>query len=306
MEPASRSLHGCTILATRPIAGGDHGNDAPDALAEALARSGARVVACPAIELADLAGRNAEAIGRALAATRAAGGWLIVPSPASARGLGRVLARLGWAVGPLPGLRVAAMGAATAQALVRLGVGVTFQPPRAEAAAMAESLPAEPGTPVLILGSTQGRPELPDGLARRGLAVQAIALHEPRPCAEGLARLREALAQERLKRSNPKPRNSGTQASEVDVDASGDSALAACLMLLVASPSAVDAVLDALAPEPESLRGVGWLAIGPATRSRALERGVAEDLTIQATSPDPRSIVQAAWALAERLANSGG
>jgi uroporphyrinogen-III synthase len=119
-------------------------------------------------------------------------------------------------------------------------------------------------------------------LARRGLLAQTLPLYAPRPCRPGLRRLRDALAD----------RAAGSQPAVV-------------WLLLVTSPSAVDAIGDALADSPELLAEVGWLAIGPSTLRRARARGVAERLAAQAPRPRPQAIARAAAELAANLRHGG-
>jgi uroporphyrinogen III methyltransferase/synthase len=266
-----RPLSDCTVLVTRP-------SEEAGATARALADAGARVIECPAIEFASLVEQNVGPIKEILRALGERAGWLVLPSPTAVRYFGEVLSRLHLEPADLGDLRIATIGPGSAAALGELGLAAAFQPPLEQGASLAEHLPAEPGCPVVILGSRQTRPELRDGLAGRGLMAQTLPLYAPRPSREGLDRLRRTL------------RGEGEIASP-----------GAVRMLLVTSPSAVDAIGEALADAPELLERVGWLAIGPTTLRRVHERGIGENLTAQAGQPRPESIARAAAGLAAAL-----
>jgi uroporphyrinogen-III synthase len=75
-------------------------------------------------------------------------------------------------------------------------------------------------------------------------------------------------------------------------------------ILLVTSPSAVDAIGEALADAPALLERVGWLAIGPTTLRQIHERGIAPALAARAAQPRPDSITEAAAELAGALRQS--
>jgi uroporphyrinogen-III synthase len=269
-------LTDCTILLTRP-------SEEAEATGRALADAGARVIECPAIEFASLVEQNVGPIRSVLLALRDRAGWLVLPSPTAVRYFGEVLSRLHLEAAELGGLRVATVGQAGVEALRELGIETDFLPPQPHGASLAEHLPAERGDPVVILGSRQTRPELRDGLARRGLMVQTLPLYAPRPCRAGLDRLRAALEQRPAESAGE---NGGAQQ---------------VWLMLVTSPSAVDAVGDALADAPRLLDGVGWIAIGPTTRRRMRERGVADGSTVEAAQPRPEAIAAAAAQLAAAL-----
>jgi uroporphyrinogen III methyltransferase/synthase len=264
------SLRDCTIILTRP-------SDEAGALAAALGGAGARVLECPAIEFASLIEQSLDAIRAMLGALGERGGWLALPSPTAVRHFGEVLARLHLAPADLAPVRIAAIGAGSAAALGAIGLKPAFTPPKANAAALAASLPAEPGAPVVIMGSRQTRPELRDGLAKRGFMTQTLPLYAPRPSEEGLEKLRAALA--------------GRPAGRP----------AAPWMIAAASPSAVDAICDSAAAGPGALAGLGWIAIGPTTRKAMAGRGIDPARTIEAAEPGDAAFVEAAAALAARL-----
>lgn len=80
------------------------------------------------------------------------------------------------------GTRVAAVGPATAAALGRAGIEVDLIPDRGgSAAALVARWPAGPAT-VLLPQSAIAAPTLADGLAARGLRVDAVAAYRTRSC----------------------------------------------------------------------------------------------------------------------------
>lgn len=267
---AQPALHDCLILITRPS--GEAG-----ATAEALQAAGARVIACPAIEFGGLIEQNLAQIRPVLLALRDRGGWLLLPSPTAVRYFAELLARLQLEPADLSGLHIGTVGEGSAAVLHEHGLPVDFVPPVPRGSSLAEHLPAEAGAPVLILGSRQTRPELREALARRGLMVQTLPLYAPRPCQSGLQSLRRALMDHP---DGPRP---------------------LAVLLLVTSPSAVDAILDNLTDPPDLFNGAGWIAIGPTTLRRMADRGIDPGRMIESSHPRVEAIAEAAALLAARL-----
>lgn len=151
-------------------------------LAEALRRRGLVPAACPVL----VEGLPTDPRLLAGAAARLLEyDWVICASARAVDALGRVIR------GPWPeGTRVAAVGPATASALVRLGVA---QAPFVASHAGAEGLwdalrshQAWPGQRVLVLTTPGGRTALADGLRDAGARVEEVEAYrmEPRPAAE--------------------------------------------------------------------------------------------------------------------------
>ena len=145
---AAAVLHGRTVAITRPE---------PGELGARLAALGATVIHVPLI-----ATRAAPDGGVALAealARLAQFDWLIVTSANGARAVGV-------AAGAVPGVRLAAVGPATANALAELaGRPVDLVPAAARAEGLLEEFPPGPAR-VLLAQADQARPRARRGVAR--------------------------------------------------------------------------------------------------------------------------------------------
>lgn len=265
--PAPGPLLGCSLIWTRP--GAESGELAP----EALAALGAEVLEAPAIEFASFVERNLEQCRRVLELLREREGWLILPSPTAIRYFGEVLNRFHLDTSVFDDIYVAVIGKGSAAELARIGLSPDFVPPGSRGQTLAETLPAEPGTPVIIAGSSQTRAELRDGLAARGLSVQVLPLYAPRACRPGLRAIHAALA-ERPGR-----------------------------FVLVTSPSGVDAILKELPPEESLTSSARWVAIGPTTHRRLLDCGIRPDRAALASAPTLDGLSQAILSLISDKSN---
>ncbi len=174
-----RPLAGWRIVVTRPAA-----QAAP--LVAALVDQGAEVVELATISIADPADGGA--------ALRAAAGrldqfaWVVFTSE-------NAVARFVSAVGDLRalgGVRVAAIGVGTAQALRSRGIEVDLVPRRFVGEALIEEFPpAIPGGRVLLPRAAVARQVVPDGLRRLGWQVEVVEAYQTAPAApspEALAR----------------------------------------------------------------------------------------------------------------------
>lgn len=260
---ADAPLRGSRLLWTRPEESGT-------AMPEAIAAAGADVVLAPAIELRDLAARNIEMFLESLDHLRHWHGWLILPSPGAVRSFGRLLALTGLGASALEGIRVAAVGSGSASAVEALGIAVDFTPPEPTGANLASTLPGGSGTPVMVAGSSQSRPELQDLLKKRGFRVQFLALYDTYPCPDGLKTIAGELSE------HP--------------DA----------LVLAASPSAAESIADWYDDREQPRPDMRWIAIGPTTRQRLLDLGVAPDRIAMAVSPDAPGVIAAAARLLGR------
>ena len=206
------------------------------ASAEILRAAGAEPVLVPLIELlAPLDGGSAlaEAVGRL-----AAYDWLVCTS---ANGAERLAGSLGDRDLP-SGLRVAAIGPATAAALATAGATVSLLPERFVAESLVEAFPS-PGARngsgrVLVVRAEVARDVLPNGLAAKGWSVDVVAAYRARP--------RVLTAAERA-------------------------AAATCDTVIFTSPSVVEAFCDQ--PEPLPVPGT-VAAIGPVTAAAARRRNL--------------------------------
>ncbi len=78
----------------------------------------------------------------------------------------------------ISGARIAAVGSSTADFLKRRGVKVDFMPSRYTTEKLAEELPAQPGSSVLILRSRDGSSAAEDILKGRGIKPCRLDLYE--------------------------------------------------------------------------------------------------------------------------------
>ena len=135
--------------------------------------------------------------------------WLVVTSPFGADAI---------AGASRPRSRVAAIGPATAARLLERGIAVDFTPSDATGAALARELPA--GGRALLARSDRALPDAPRILRDRGFAVTEVIAYRTRVGARGdIAAVRDAL--------------------------SSDGGRVA---IHLASPSALDGLLDAIEP----------------------------------------------------------
>ena len=238
MRPAGAAgrlpLSGRRVLVVRPAAQGA-------ASAEILRAAGAEPVLVPLIEL-----RPPDDGGAALAdAARRLGEyrWLICTS---ANGADRLLEALGDAAPP-PGLRVAAIGPATAAALAAGGMTVALVPERYVAESLLEAFPSPAVTAsdgrvgagrILLARAAIARDVLPDGLRAMGWSVDVVAAY----------------------RAEPRTLDAGERAS-----------VATCDTVVFTSPSVVEAFCDQPRPLPVPSTVA---AIGPVTAAAARRRGL--------------------------------
>ena len=107
-------------------------------------------------------------------------GWLVFTSANGVTAFfERGLAPAGLDARALSGVRVAAIGTATLQALDRYGVRADVLPERFVAESLLESFPPPdtPGERVLLARAEQARDVLPSGLAERGYAVEVLVVY---------------------------------------------------------------------------------------------------------------------------------
>lgn len=228
------------------------------AFAEALAALGAEPVVQPLTRLAPPL--DPAPLAEALAALPAGFGWVAFTSAnAVERTLEALAAHGREGRDAFDGVRLAAVGEATAAALVRRGLGPVLTPARQDgnalAAAMIAADPALAAAAVLLPRAAEGREELATELARRGARVVAVAAYRtlPLPAAELeplLGRLRRA---------------------EIDV-------------IAFFAPSQVQALAAALGDDAAEVLGRAPLvaAIGQTTAAALRDRGLRVDLVPEA------------------------
>ena len=164
-----RPLHGRTVIVTRARA-------QSSGFAKTLRSLGAAVVELPAIAIEPLI-ESAEVTA---AVSRLADfDLLCLTSPNAVELLFRALGRNGLDARALAGVRVAAIGPGTAEALRSHRIKPDLLPERSVSEGLVELLEGEPmdGMRVLIARAEEARNVLPDALRDRGAKVEVVALY---------------------------------------------------------------------------------------------------------------------------------
>ena len=171
-----RPLFGRSVVVTRA-------RTQASGLSERLRELGAEVVEAPSIAIADPADDGAAL--RAAVAGIAAYDWLVLTS---VNGVERTFAHLPDAR-LLAGVRVAAVGQGTADALGRRHVVADLVPPRFVADSLLEVFPEPPadGGRVLLATAEAARSLLPDGLRAAGWEVEVVDAYRTVPVAPDAA-----------------------------------------------------------------------------------------------------------------------
>jgi uroporphyrinogen-III synthase len=243
---AGGALAGCRVLITRPREGSE-------ALIAQIEAQGGRTIVQPMLMTAPPEDRQPLA---AALARLAQYDWLIFTSgagvdavPAAALPIGR----------PTP--RLAAVGAATAEALRKRGATSVWQPAAANGASLAHELPAARGARALMLRSDLADPATAQALAARGIVVEDVIAYRTIPRGEPAPEIRAALRQG-------------------DLDA-----------ILLASPSAVHGLVASCGRDPALYGRVALVSMGPTT-SRAIE-ALGLSVAAQAERPSTDALVAA-------------
>lgn len=182
--PAGAPLAGRTVVVTRA-------RDQAGDLVERLERLGAEVVVAPVIEIIEPsdAGAALQAAVSSLQDAVSSPGhgdgsgappdWLVFTSANAVR---RFCARLDSEV-DLGGVRVAAIGSATAAAAEAAGLNVDLMPDRFVAEDLLEVFPDAPpsGGRVLLPRAEVARDVLPEGLRHKGWAVEVVPAYRTAP-----------------------------------------------------------------------------------------------------------------------------
>jgi uroporphyrinogen III methyltransferase/synthase len=246
----NRPLSGLRVLVTRT-------REQASELSGLLERNGAAAIEAPVIAFTDLEShdvlddclRNADRFD-----------WLVFTSRNGVSAVRRRLSALGLDVRALKGPCLAAIGSATAEALVEWGLCVDLVPPRFVAESLAEALKAQgiAGKRVLIARALEAREVLPEVLAEAGAEVTVAPCYRTIPSPGAGPEIQRLI---------------GEHAVEV---------------VTFASSSTVKAFVECLAGAdvPELLAGVIVACIGPVTAQTARELGLkvdveAEEFTIE-------------------------
>ena len=249
----SRPLSGKRILVTRAQA-------QASALATRLSAAGADVLELPATRIEPL---DPGPLGAALARL-ASYDWIVFTSQNAVEIFWAALRRAKCDARALATARVAAIGPATADALLNHGVAADVTPARFVAEGLLEALAARgdvAGTRVLYATAEGARDVLPNGLGALGAQVDVLALYRSVPQLTSAEPLRAALS---------------------------DGGLS---LVTVTSASAVQALVDVVRGNLETVRSVPVASIGPVTSAAARAAGF--DVVVEATKATIPSLVDA-------------
>jgi uroporphyrinogen III methyltransferase/synthase len=255
-----QGLEGKRVLVTRA-------SEQSGATVTLLREQGAEAVVMPTIVVAPPADPAplARAVQDLLAGAYA---WVAFTSANGVERTWDAVVAAGAGAGAFAGMRVAVVGPATAEALVRRGVHVEITARELRGEGLAEAMLAAMGTGrgrVLLPRAAKARDVLPDALRAAGCAVDVVTAYETRPASpDALAAVATALASGR-------------------VDA-----------VLFTSSSTVEHLCDALGAGGSDLDRARLLlaplrvaSIGPLTSQTARARGVRVDVEpARATIPD--------------------
>ena len=232
-----RPLAGLRVLVTRP-------REQAEALSRRLREQGAEPVEHPAIRVlppldwGPLDDRLARLEGY---------DWIIFTSGNGVRFFVDRLQAAGRGTGDLTGIRLGAIGPATAGVLAEHGLRADFVPVRYVAEAIVEGIGEVAGQRILLPRAEGAREVLAQGLRDKGATVEEVASYRTRP--EQAAPLREAL-----------------RAGGIDV-------------VTFTSSSAVESVVRGLGEEAALLLSpVGVACIGPITARTARDLGLRVDV----------------------------
>ncbi len=265
------NLRGRTVVVTRS-------RQQARPLIEMLEEFGAQVVEFPLIRTVSAREMSpAERAPLEAAIRELAGGgqgasayhWLILTSANGVDSFMERLQALGFDTGALAGVKVAAVGKATARALGEWGVEVALVPAefRGEAVLAALAPQVGPGVRVLLARSDLAAPELPRGLAGLGVEVVDVVAYRTEPDGNGAGVVRAGLV-----------------AGRVDA-------------ITFTSPSTVRSCLQVLGQDAHQLLlPVVVACIGPVTARAAREQG----LSVQVVASES-TVEGLARSLAERL-----
>jgi uroporphyrinogen III methyltransferase / synthase len=261
---AARPLAGRVVVVTRPRA-------QAGSFASLLEDAGATVLLAPTIVIEPPVswGPLDRALGRLHDYQ-----WAVFTSVNGVEMMRRRLEHLGGDTRALDGLRLAAIGPATAEALRALRLQPEVMPEEYVAEGLAEQLRRfiQPGESVLLARAAETRDVLVRELESAGARVEEVAAYTTRPAHEDAAELRRALAEAR-----------------VDV-------------VTFTSSSTVRHFADLFSPAelPRLLSGVTVACIGPVTRDTAHALGIETAIV-----PREYTIPALAQAIAAHYASEG-
>jgi len=253
----SRPLFGRCVLITRT-------RTQASELRGKLEEQGAVVLEAPTIELTPAPAKVLRQVDRALRNVRRFD-WLVLTSANGVTALAAALGRIGMDARGLAGVRLAAIGDATARALrAELGLDADLVPKQFVAEALAAELSTRQrikGKRFLLLRADIARPALPELLKRRGGLVTELAVYQTRMTPDLPGEVREAL------------RRGGVD------------------WVTGTSSSTVQNLVTLLGPDAALLRKVKIASIGPITTQTIRELGL--EPTVEAGQSDIDGLVEA-------------
>jgi uroporphyrinogen III methyltransferase/synthase len=186
---SSRPLFGKTVLVTRP----EH---QADELAIRLRGLGADVLCQPAIEISPPADWSAvDAAIRELDQFD----WLVFSSSNGVHFFMQRMIALGHDARRLGGIRLAAIGPATVEALAEFHLVADVQPQTYRAEALAEALaPQVDGKRVLLLRASRGREVLAEMLSATGAKIDQVVVYESRDVPSPNPEIAEAMSADQI------------------------------------------------------------------------------------------------------------
>ena len=161
-------LHGKTVVVTRP-------RERAGTLAARLHERGANVIEAPCIETVPRT--DVQPLADALAQPH---DWAVFTSPAGVHAAVQALRALGRDLRALYGMRLAAIGRGTADALAAYGLAADLVPGQYDGAHLADALLAAmpQGGAALLLRAAAGGRILPEKLAAAGVTVTDVPLYD--------------------------------------------------------------------------------------------------------------------------------
>ena len=166
---APRALHGLRVLVTRPA-------DQAGPLCRMITAAGGKALRLPTLDIRDPDPRDLDRLNAAIDALDTYDLAVFISVNAVTRGMALIRARRSWPAA----VKIAAVGASSARALARFGLGVDLVPTHefnSEALLALEELQDMRGKRVVILRGNGGRDVLRDALIRRGAVVDYVEVY---------------------------------------------------------------------------------------------------------------------------------
>lgn len=186
-----RPLLGCGVIVTRA-------REQASAMTRRLERYGAKVIEFPAIKIEHPEDGSA---AREAACSLREYDWVVFTSPNGVEHFWRELDRLGLDARAFAASRVAAVGTATADALLAKGLRADFVPEKFVAEDLLAGLIAQgiAKKRVLILRAKEARDVLPEGLEKAGAEVSVVPVYETVPVAGNVEEVLRLIEEEKVR-----------------------------------------------------------------------------------------------------------